>query len=558
MGNTSQKFDESKPIGVVTQVDLTSVQMSIFQNSAQTDISVGDYVIVDCKTHFSIGQIADMKFKTATSKANLESNDKNSAAVKVATVELFASMHKDSQDISSGILHSPALMANIYEADPEIVQMLISSKFKHTDHKSEVSLQIGHLCNAEETPLSFSATSLFGRHLAVVGTTGAGKSWSIATLLEEIAKYKSKVILFDASGEYDDLPDGSVHVSVGLDPDPPKHVYQVAVPYYELRESDLYAIFKPSGRSQFPKMRAAIKSLKLAKLAPHIAIDGLIIKANRSKLDFESESRRFASELESPTADFNINCLAEQIENECVNPQRSAVEDTTWGGINNQDFSDCVSLMNRITDIIGSPNLSPIFNPGNKHSLFTVLRYFLTDDTQRILRISLQYLSYDHNAREIIVNAIARHMLEIARTGFFRTQPALMVVDEAHQFLNPNLLTGDHFPLDAFNLIAKEGRKYALNICLATQRPRDIPEGVISQMGTLIVHRLINDYDRQIVEKASASMDHNTACSIPVLAPGHCIMVGVDFPLPLSLKIKTPAHNPRSFGPDYQKYWGNE
>jgi hypothetical protein len=77
-------------------------------------------------------------------------------------------------------------------------------------------------------------------------------------------------------------------------------------------------------------------------------------------------------------------------------------------------------------------------------------------------------------------------------------------------------------------------------------------------MGTLIVHRLINDYDRQIVEKASASMDHNTACSIPVLAPGHCIMVGVDFPLPLSLKIKTPAHNPRSFGPDYQKYWGNE
>ena len=53
--------------------------------------------------------------------------------------------------------------------------------------------------------------------------------------------------------------------------------------------------------------------------------------------------------------------------------------------------------------------------------------------------------------------------------------------------------------LDAFGLIAKEGRKYGLTCVLATQRPRDIPEDVLSQIGMFVVHRLINERDRQIV-----------------------------------------------------------
>ncbi|MGI6524214.1 MAG: ATP-binding protein [Bdellovibrionota bacterium] len=549
-------------IGSVFQVGLSSIQFSFssLSNSNKnsenretpltipTDVGVGDYVVIACLNHSTLGQITDMQIK-ATSTSN------GKQALPIATVELFASMSYADGMISSGIKGSPKLSARVYVAPPELIQRITTSNYQRPDEVQDVLLEVGALPNQEETPLFFSPDSLFGRHLAIVGTTGSGKSWSIARILQETAKFNSKVILFDASGEFSDMPKGTIHVSIGLDPDPPKHVYQVSVPYTELRESDLFAIFKPTGRSQFPKLRQAIKSLKLAKLAPHIAIDGLIIKAHRTKLDYEEEYRRFAAELESPTANFNIHCLSEQIENECVNPQRSQLETGTWGGPNSEDFSDCVPLINRINDIIHSPNLSPIFNPGKKHSLFTVIKHFLTDDSQRILRISLQYLSFDHNAREIIANAIGRHLLEIARSGFFRQQPLLVVVDEAHQFLNDNILTGGHFPLDSFGFIAKEGRKYAINICLATQRPRDIPEGVISQMGTLIVHRLINDHDRQLIERASASMDHNTAESIPVLAPGDAIILGVNFPIPLLMKITPPQNRPNSRGPEYQKFW---
>jgi len=140
----------------------------------------------------------------------------------------------------------------------------------------------------------------------------------------------------------------------------------------------------------------------------------------------------------------------------------------------------------------------------------------------------------------------------------FKKQPVVIFLDEAHQFLDKQL--GDEntkYPLDSFDLIAKEGRKYGLTICIATQRPRDIPEGVLSQMGTLIVHRLINDRDREVVERASGEIDRSAAEFLPTLAPGQAVIIGVDFPIPLTIQIKKPNAIPDSQGPNYQEHWKN-
>jgi uncharacterized protein len=117
-----------------------------------------------------------------------------------------------------------------------------------------------------------------------------------------------------------------------------------------------------------------------------------------------------------------------------------------------------------------------------------VIRNFLASD-ESVLRLSLRQLSFRESIREIVANAIGRHLLELGRQGAFVERPLVILVDEAHLFLNQQI--GDAhwtYELDAFELIAKEGRKYALTTGLATQRPRDIPEGVLSQIGTFIVH----------------------------------------------------------------------
>ena len=132
-------------------------------------------------------------------------------------------------------------------------------------------------------------------------------------------------------------------------------------------------------------------------------------------------------------------------------------------------------------------------------------------------------------------------------------------MDEAHQFLNERLSNRNNdYPLDSFGLIAKEGRKYGLNICLSTQRPRDIPEDVLSQMGAMLVHRLINHNDRKIIESACGEIDEKSAAMIPVLEPGNAVLTGVSFKVPRVVKIKIANSRPNSDGPSYQELWGGK
>ena len=141
---------------------------------------------------------------------------------------------------------------------------------------------------------------------------------------------------------------------------------------------------------------------------------------------------------------------------------------------------------------------------------------------------------------------------------YFGPQPLILFVDEAHNFLGRNLGGEEStLKLDSFELIAKEGRKYGLNICLSTQRPRDVTEGVLSQMGTLIVHRLTNDRDREVVERACGEIDRSASAFLPNLEPGEAAIVGVDFPIPLTIQINLPSTPPQSRGANYQRHWKN-
>jgi DNA helicase HerA-like ATPase len=217
------------------------------------------------------------------------------------------------------------------------------------------------------------------------------------------------------------------------------------------------------------------------------------------------------------------------------------------------------TLLTRIEDMLQAKELSCVFSSGCRDAkdLFDIISEFLKEQRNRILRVSLKYLPFAHNAREIVANAIGRHLLNQARDGDFRERPLAVFLDEAHQFLNKTL--GDEntkYPLESFELIAKEGRKFSLNICISTQRSRDISEGVLSQMGTLIVHRLINDKDREVVEGASGDIDKSAAAFLPTLSPGEAVIIGVDFPIPITVQVSKPQNEPDSRGPNYQDAWG--
>ncbi len=181
------------------------------------------------------------------------------------------------------------------------------------------------------------------------------------------------------------------------------------------------------------------------------------------------------------------------------------------------------------------------------------------NQTDPIIRFDLSFVPFEENAREILVNTIGRKLLDCARKGDISYEnPLLVFIDESHQFLNKSI--GDDISkmnLTAFGDIAKEGRKYGLNLVMATQRPRDIPEDVLSQIGTLIVHRLTNEKDQEIVKKAVGSIDNRSAAFLPVLGQGEALLLGVDFPFPMKVKIKVPQVAPLSRSASFSKVWSS-
>lgn len=304
--------------------------------------------------------------------------------------------------------------------------------------------------------------------------------------------------------------------------------------------------------------REAIKSLKLAQLKPSLAPHGYIVKAQQRKQPFDDAYREHVAAVESPDAHFAIEHLARQVGEECVwltGGTGKAPDPSIWGQ-QSSEAAYCVPLQMRIENIIQSRDLACVFSPSGDLTLPDAITSFLANRACRVLRVSMEHVPFANNARPIVANAIGRCLLGMASDGLFRKNPVVVFLDEAHQFLNKSL--GDEayrVSLDAFGLIAKEGRKFSLNICIATQRPRDIPEDVLSQIGTLIVHRLTNEQDRRVVESASGEIDRSASAFLPTLGPGEALVVGVDFPVPLTMQIEPPRHEPQSKGADYQKYW---
>jgi uncharacterized protein len=536
-------FSEDKVIGIINTVRADGQTVLVEEDAfINGKIVVGGYVLVKLQNKALFGNLAGI------SRAEIGLT---------GLLELIATIDLNSQTIQSGIAQQPFVGAKVYSADPNLVKSVI--EYESGIQSGKITLHLGSLPHNREVLLNFSPEKIFGRHIAVVGTSGSGKSWSVARLITEAARLNSKVILLDPTGEYHTLRTGTKHVYIGVDTEVKQGEEACSLPYFHLNESDLFGIFQPKGQSQAANLRSAIESLKIARLAPYLAPDGTIIKAFRSKLDFVNEQGKFSKEIEDPRAHFDVTKLCYQIRHECVDSQRSPTEPMFWGGHNSNDYSACVPLINRIQDAITSPSLVPIFQPGSIRSLFDEISIFLKDNRFQVLRINLQHLSFAYRAREIIANALGRYLLAYARTGSLRSRPVVIFIDEAHQFLNRTLVNQDDiFPLDSFALIAKEGRKYALTTALATQRPRDIPEDVLSQMGTMIVHRLINQNDKNLVISASGFIDASTASQIPVLSSGQAILVGVDFPIPLNIVMEMPIDKPDSRGADYQKYWRHQ
>jgi len=515
---------------------------------------VGEFVLVEGQQSICLGRITEIKLperdRTGLSQEFDGSNDLDA----IGYIQLLGTISRENLKVQAGVAEYPRLGDRVFSAPVDLIASIPELMGAGDRSKNSVMIELGSVTGGVGGKIKVTPEKLFGRHCAVLGATGGGKSWTITKLLEECARFKgSKLLLLDATSEYRNLdPLYTEHWHIGAPIHKHEASIELQIPPTDFIESDFIAMFDPSGKVQSPKLREAIKSLRLVELEPEIFPNGVVEKVGKEKKDYRRalNKNNNSSLVDNPSQPFDVSNLAKQIVQECCWDNGDS-----WGNANN-DLGHCSSLLTRIQSVINSASLKAVFKADADLKNFSDAFKEFWESDKKIFRICLSDISYEFNAREVLANVIGRSLLKKAREDYFRKKPLITVVDEAHNFLGKRVGSEDNSTrLDSFELIAKEGRKYGLNILLATQRPRDITEGVISQMGTLLVHRLTNERDRDVVEKACGEIDRSAASFLPNLQQGELAVVGVDFPIPMTIQIDPPASPPASDGASFQSSW---
>lgn len=586
-------IDPAKRIGTVTRVTASSVELTLPDALAASGRrglargAVGDFVFIDCDRETVLGRITEVGIPDKQRNTLEHQIERDPYVEPQGRAQLLATVSKTTRKVTRGISTHPRIGDGVFRAEGGALSNSIKDAIKGDTARSGgvLMVELGRLSGLDDASINIPPEKLFSRHCGVFGATGGGKSWTLSRLLNEIVRIGGKCILFDPTGEFTGKVAGAWQYAFSESKVAEQPL--VRFPSNLLSELDLHALLTPTGQSQGPALRSATKSLRMAKalletpdsfvqedidgrkgiIIPHsgnsvnhvfIEEQGTIEKEHRSRVAYGRAELLLAKKLAVETCDFDIRLLSRQVRNECVKPVGD--NPSNFGKIEQNLIGYCNPLIIRIETFLSSPELSCIFGNDGRDVSAEIER-FIGDKTARAMVLSFEHVSFKHNTRELLLNTLGRYLLNLARRSLFRQNPIVCFLDEAHQFIGRSI--GDDqnsISLDAFGLIAKEGRKYGLTTVIATQRPRDVPQDVLSQLGTLFVHRLTNERDRETIERACGELDRSAAAFIPSLAQGEAIVVGPDLPAPLPIMMTRPekGQQPESHGPRYQDYWGCE
>lgn len=529
----------------------------------------GKYIIIEGTGNGFLGKITEIALPEKERLQFTETRYEKEEFHPVGKIEIMLCFDSYILKAKKGIEQLPPVGAKVFLCADDFLGSLLADFGKASTNEKLIPL--AHIPGDVSHEIKVSGQALFGRHCAIVGTTGGGKSWTIAKLIEEVCGLGGKAIVIDPTGEYEALENEKVmykKFSGGAD-------RGTFFNYRNLRETDLHALYRPSQQSQLPKLQESVKSLRLIDHlnrktllpgdAEQVFLDTYTMKNKEHgysvlKKGTETDAIQFMltcknnPEVYSPMCNFNINALASQIVKECVDG---------YGVVDKQATSNCQSLITRILLTTNDKSFDQVFDfKGFQVGLGSVdfgklFSDFMSSDTN-VLILSVAEVSTDNKLREILINALGRFLLEKALSKEFKNtkekpkKSLLLFLDEAHLFLNKKIKDEYSIEVDlnAFDRIAKECRKFGLFLVLSTQMPRDIPRGVLSQMGCFIVHRLINQFDREAIEYACSEASKSALSFLPILSSGEAMLTGVDFPMPMILKIKAPVTPPDSLTPN--------
>jgi hypothetical protein len=441
----------------------------------------------------------------------------------------------------------------------------------------ELAAALGH-AEAEDLPiilgedlrgggsLRVGLESLVSRHVAVLGSSGQGKSCFTAAVLQQIVRLPgARIVIFDINGEYPDafelpdLPPGAVkRTTLGGD-----GADSFKVPYFALGRFGLHRLLIPSEKTQRPALSFALEHLNKVKWFANEKGAGLL--ADQRPFLFDDCRQAGAAEADTRIQTIrsgrgalvnewpHMAALAALVaESHGIQPGRNGAERSSF------HYSNVSPLVTRIHRFAEDPMFTDVVDvnggPGRggplswtAESASLVERIFGGEVVDwRVHIINLRRVSHDLTPF-VLGSLLELYAYELFRRGQERAVPTLLVLEEAHHYMRP-IGSGEEANENslAYERLAKEGRKFGLALWLSTQRPSEISPTVLSQCNNWVTFRLTSEKDLNAVQTASEWADRREVRRIAGLARQTAIVFGGSISMPTMLRAPEAVPRPQS------------
>lgn len=448
---------------------------------------------------------------------------------------------------SRSIQEIPDIDAEAYSIESENLEKfmgLLSAK-----SKSDVSLDIGKYSLSEKARAQLNGDKFFQRHAAILGSTGSGKSWTVASILEKAAELPTtKMIVFDLHGEYSTLKFAKQLRIAGPDDLKAKNEGTLFLPYWLLNSEEMQAMF--IDRSEFSAHNQVMMFQKLV---------------GDEKLKHLAKNKK-EEVINSFTIDSPVPYCLESVISELKRLNEEMVPGAR--GDKKGDFNGSFSrLLTRLDVKVTDKRYGFLFKHPTELDSYSALTGIIEqliefkDITSGIKVIDFSEVPSD--VMPIIIGLVARILYNIQFwTEKSERHPLALVCDEAHLYLpkkgenNPN----EKRALENFEKIAKEGRKYGVSLLVVSQRPSDVSETILSQCNNIMSLRLSNKQDQSTVKSFMSDNLTVFADILPTLDVGEAIVLGDAVLLPSRIMLDMPKeeNRPLSSTIDFWTEWNEK
>jgi uncharacterized protein len=418
-------------------------------------------------------------------------------------------------DFRRGVTRFPIPGALVMPADnADMMQIYAAEDRAH--------IEIGTVYPTADVRGALYVDSLLGRHFALVGSTGTGKSTSLALILHRICELapQGHIVMIDPHGEYPAAFEGYGELF---------DVDNLALPYWLMNFAEHTEVLITSeGADRQRDMDVLAKCLLGAR-----------------------QKSRAAEGMSKVTVDSPIPYLMSDLLSLII---------TDMGKLDRAgDTGAYMRLKTKIEELRSDPRFAFMFSGMLVADTMaaTLARIFRLPTNGKPISI-IDVSGVPSEITSVVVGLLSRLVFDYAIWSRHETtRPILLVCEEAHRYIPSDRVSSSSAVRSVLERIAKEGRKYGVSLGLVTQRPSDLAEGVLSQCGTIISMRLNNERDQAHVRSAMPEGARGFMDSIPALRNRECVICGEGVSIPMRLALDNLEENkrPASGDPLFSQLW---